>query len=245
MNWCGIQKIIFLCTLHSQPFMSVFQPFNKGNLIEHWLTIFQMCIVSVLSHSKCVDIATRRRMWICSKQICAATGACYWTLIKSSARKKQTFHLDLSNIKPKINSYGLAKVDNSDSKLYFKCVVSVLSHSKCVHSSHLTLQLGDACEYVQNRFVLPLAHVTEPWSNLRRAKNKLSTCILVTSSQRLIAMDWPKLTILTANYKNIPDIPTLPILPGVSWKFIQSPGHPIFIKFSRFFRIFGKYRKKS
>jgi hypothetical protein len=40
------------------------------------------------------------------------------------------------------------------------------------------------------------------------------------------------------------DIPTLPILQGVSRKFVQSPGLPIFIKFSRFFRIFRKYRKK-
>jgi hypothetical protein len=36
----GVQKIIYLCTLlqHNlrfQPFMSVFQLFNKGNLIEH------------------------------------------------------------------------------------------------------------------------------------------------------------------------------------------------------------------
>jgi hypothetical protein len=40
------------------------------------------------------------------------------------------------------------------------------------------------------------------------------------------------------------DIPTLPILPGVSRKFMQSSGLPIFIKFPRFFRIFRKYRKK-
>ena len=40
------------------------------------------------------------------------------------------------------------------------------------------------------------------------------------------------------------DIPTLPLLPGVSRKFMQSPGLPIFIKFSRFYRIFRKYRKK-
>jgi hypothetical protein len=41
----------------------------------------------------------------------------------------------------------------------------------------------------------------------------------------------------------VADIPTLPILPGVSRKFMQSPGLPIFIKFSRFFRIFRKYHK--
>jgi hypothetical protein len=45
------------------------------------------------------------------------------------------------------------------------------------------------------------------------------------------------------NVNMFTDIPTLPILPGVSQKFMQSPGLPIFIKFSRFFRIFRKYHK--
>ena len=46
----GVQNIIYLCTLQrSQPFVFVFQPFNEGNLIEHWLTVFQMFSICTVS----------------------------------------------------------------------------------------------------------------------------------------------------------------------------------------------------
>jgi hypothetical protein len=64
----GIQKI-FTCAHYNvlNHFCLYFSHLIKGSWLSTDWPYFK-CLVSVLSHSKSVDIATQRHMWICLKQ---------------------------------------------------------------------------------------------------------------------------------------------------------------------------------